>query len=387
MNKILHISYDEKFIPGVMNYFQTFRDIHNEIIVLKKKDADPRFVLNAQEYIHIRNPSELQVFVDRIHANSYQLIIFHGIDLLQAAILINLNQSQKVLWMYLGFEIYNLLPEFRCHNYGTRTRNLLHEESRFKREFKKWIHYKLGHFAKAPASIQQVRKAMKRVHWFGSFLSEDWDYIQSKMSLNAMRLPTCFYDLESIVSVELWDQYVSGTGVFLGNSATPENNHLEAIESLQRLDNGNMHVVCPLSYGVESYASAIEIAGKNAFGERIRFLKTFMSRDEYNRIMLECPIVVMNHYRQQAVGNVITALWLGAKLYMSEKSTVYQYFKNRDYKIYAVETDLAPTNRFALEALSLEDRIINRQKLVKEFSKDVVLQNYEKSMLEMIHES
>ena len=69
----------------------------------------------------------------------------------------------------------------------------------------------------------------------------------------------------------------------------------------------------------------------------------------------------MNHYRPQAVGNVIAALYMGCKVFLND-TNAYHYFNDLGCYIYSIESDLRTTkNPFQL--LSDEEVAHNRRVL------------------------
>jgi hypothetical protein len=52
-----------------------------------------------------------------------------------------------------------------------------------------------------------------------------------------------------------------------------------------------------------------------------------MPLDEYNDLVAGCDVVIMNHRRQQALGNIGTALNAGATVYLDEANPVYEFFR------------------------------------------------------------
>ena len=79
----------------------------------------------------------------------------------------------------------------------------------------------------------------------------------------------------------------------------------------------------------------------------------------------------MNHYRPQALGNIITALWIGARVFMSERSIQYEYFKTKGIVLFSIEKEL----NFLLDSsgtLSPKDIQSNRQILCSIYSKNVM---------------
>jgi dTDP-N-acetylfucosamine:lipid II N-acetylfucosaminyltransferase len=114
----------------------------------------------------------------------------------------------------------------------------------------------------------------------------------------------------------------TGNDVLLGNSATPANNHLEAIEFLAGVLPAHRRVICPLSYGDERYGDAVEAAGRRMLGDRFIPLRHFMEPAAYSRLIASCSIIVMNHTRQQALGNIILGLCAGARVFLHADSPV-----------------------------------------------------------------
>lgn len=122
--------------------------------------------------------------------------------------------------------------------------------------------------------------------------------------------------------------------IVLGNSATFSNNHISIINQLKKIDLGTRKVYIPLNYGNIFYTEYIldYIKGDDRFIPIIDFLKL----EEYNDIISSCEIMIMNHERQQALGNVILGLMSGNKIYLNNKSTLYTYLIECGFKVFDV---------------------------------------------------
>jgi dTDP-N-acetylfucosamine:lipid II N-acetylfucosaminyltransferase len=81
----------------------------------------------------------------------------------------------------------------------------------------------------------------------------------------------------------------------------------------------------------------------------------------------------MNHLRQQAMGNIITALWLGAKAHLGDTTTVWRYRSRIGIKAYSIPAELRLGNPEALEPPPEEVVEQNREVLGREFSYDKIL--------------
>lgn len=130
---------------------------------------------------------------------------------------------------------------------------------------------------------------------------------------------------------------VSGQDILVGNSATPENNHLEVFQRLAALNLGSRRVIVPLSYGNVAYAADVVRSGTTLFGSQFVPLRDFLPLEEYNSFTSSCGIVVMGHRRQQALGNVARAVWQGANVYMDRRSPLYSYLQAVGIEVFSLE--------------------------------------------------
>lgn len=102
----------------------------------------------------------------------------------------------------------------------------------------------------------------------------------------------------------------------VGNSADPSNNHLEVFEKLANLQTNNFRVFVPLSYGDQQHASRVISEGKKLFGDRFVALTDFLPLAQYQEFLATIDIAIFNHNRQQGLGNLISLLGMGKKVYL-----------------------------------------------------------------------
>jgi hypothetical protein len=146
----------------------------------------------------------------------------------------------------------------------------------------------------------------------------------------------------------------------LGNSATFTNNHIEAIDILEKIMvSEKRKIIVPLNYGDPSYAEEICQIGKNQLGDPFVPLMDWLTLEEYNQKISQCGFVIMNHKRQQAFGNINTALYKGAKVFLRPENLLYKYYKSIGMKIFSVE-DLEKLGENALQPLDTKTQKKNR---------------------------
>ena len=161
------------------------------------------------------------------------------------------------------------------------------------------------------------------------------ELIQKEFSLNAEYIPYSYsVNLsESISSVSL------GDGILIGNSATLSNNHLDIFETIKGVEN---RLIVPLSYGAygyKDYRNIVFFKGKKIFGKNLKIIDSFLSIEEYDKVLLSCNTMIMYHLRQQALGNIYKGLYLGLRIFLNKKSITYKYLIDLGMIVFDLEKD------------------------------------------------
>ena len=125
--------------------------------------------------------------------------------------------------------------------------------------------------------------------------------------------------------------------LLVGNSADPSNNHVEVFENLEAFKNKNIKIFVPLTYGNQAYAQQIIEEGSRRFGTKFAALTGHLPLNEYLEFLGIIDIAIFNHKRQQAMGNMITLLGLGKKVYMRSDVTQWEFFKSHGITVYDID--------------------------------------------------
>jgi phosphoenolpyruvate synthase/pyruvate phosphate dikinase len=94
--------------------------------------------------------------------------------------------------------------------------------------------------------------------------------------------------------------------------------------------------------------------------------------------MLGCAVMIQPHLREQAHANIVTGLWLGLRIYLSEKGIDYKHFKEIGCNVYSIEKDLNSNNTNILLPLSDEEVEYNRSILLRLYGKENVQRNIQR---------
>lgn len=125
--------------------------------------------------------------------------------------------------------------------------------------------------------------------------------------------------------------------IWLGNSDTETNNHLDFLAKLSHFNTDDIKIICPLNYGNTKYSNEIAAYGKKLFSDRFIALQDFIDRDTYYSLMDEVDVAVMPHNRGQAGGNIIAFLKKGIKVYMKPKSSIYKLLKALEMPVFTID--------------------------------------------------
>ncbi len=377
LKKIVHIATDEKFINSVYWQFEkAFPKQNTFYILVKDATASLRHVQVQKGIIVYPNRiAKLKELAKLIEPEA--IVFFHPLFYPSNIIANRLSSENKIIWGVFGFEFYtnHIYPEKLL--YGIKTFNQFIKPKypifkKIKNKVKKSINKVQGLIYQIDSPEKETENAIKRTNFLAISAEEEFDNMKSFLPFSEDLTMFKFFYYPIELMVENIETLVGGANILLGNSSTPTNNHVEAFDLIEDINIGNRKIICPLSYGDKVYADMIIRNGKNRFGDNFIPLVDFMPLHEYNSFISKCGIVIMNHYRQQATGNILTMIWLGAKVFLNENSTTYSFLKRIGIKVFSVSKDLGKENSLSL--LNQMDVSKNREILKSKISQETLVE-------------
>ena len=141
--------------------------------------------------------------------------------------------------------------------------------------------------------------------------------------------------------------------ILVGNSASPQNYQMEVFNLLTKFSQEDIRIICPLSYAnEESNAEKVISYGSTIFGDKFESILEIMTPDDYQVILTDVDIAIMNHRRQQGLGNVLSLLYLGKKIYIRSETTPYKYLISLGISIFDTK-EIGKQDFNAFKTLSL----------------------------------
>ena len=348
--KHLHIMYDGEFIEPYIRSIERYFDFQEHKFIILSKYNKNSYYKDKKNIFQYR--SKKAFFKILKHLYSADNIFLHGLFFKNIIIILFANPwlLKKCKWILWGGDLYSYKKYIK------------------KKKLKSKIYEYIRSFV-----IKNVEGIITYIK--GDYnLAKDWyntnaNYYVSMMYLS--NIPS--YNIQDINHINNIREYIF---IQVGNSANPSNNHIEILDEIKKVktENRKFKIICPLSYGQEDYAEKIIQYGKKIFGKDFVPLTKFMDLKTYNKLQSNIDVAIFNHQRQQAMGNIITLLYLGKKVYIRDDITTWSFMQKNDIKVYSFNN----YNNNLMEKIDPEIAKLNRKKIGARFNIDVFIEEWSK---------
>lgn len=327
---IMHIAPLDKFIPLFIQFVNSnFDNVKHRFFVLKTIKEQEQYQLPKNiNNVYLITGYFKNVFAFFRHLYQSEKIMIHGLFSRALVLLLFLQPwlLKKCYWVMWGGDFY--FPEKQS-----------------------WL----------------KKQVIKRMGHFITYIKGDYELVQKWYGANGEYHECFMYSSNLYKEYNIKPKEHDTINIQLGNSADPTNNHIEVLQSLVRFKDENIQIFVPLSYGNKDYAEEVIAKGQEIFGNKFMPLTDFMPFEAYLEFLSEIDIAIFAHKRQQAMGNTITLLGLGKKVYMRSDITPWQLFEDIDVRIFDVKN-------IEIELINEQTKKENQQKIKEYFSTENYLQ-------------
>ncbi|MGN8225762.1 TDP-N-acetylfucosamine:lipid II N-acetylfucosaminyltransferase [Gracilimonas sp. BCB1] len=328
------------------------------------------FIVKEKQYYDIQK-NEVSDEILWKHINEAEVIFAHFLNEHIASFINNLDEPKKIVWFCWGQDLYDLgrfrndflLQKTRKAYYKTGLTNL--------NQLKNILQKALGRFNDFLPPNRSVLKAIQKAHVIVPVVQGDYDNLKAKYPIDAE-----VFNVNYVNNVFFKQPEVDSTqprkNILVGNSASFTNNHIEAIDLLSNFSLNDLSVYIPLTYGKEKYAQLIKEYAFKKLHDQAQIIENRLPLDDYMSIFSNCRSVIMNHCRQQAMGNILLAFWFETTLFLNPKADHYKDLSQKGFKILNV-SDFNPE----LE-LSNQEKKQNKDLLIKWFGPNYLQSQFNK---------
>lgn len=334
--KFLHIIKDEKFPDSAYEFFEAVAPGQNTYMLAGI--SEPIIHLEKIKPVRVAkyafwNPKFIRSL------EQYDAIILHSLYGFSLEVLARVNSQLPVVWIGMGYDYYDIItsapsdllkPEtLAAHNSST---------SRLRKSPKKLVQGVLDRVLRP--NFRRKRKLIKKIDLFAPVLQSEYPILKKAVGEEPFPkyIQWNYGKIADFVDGKLGNRGIIGKNILVGNSASPNNNHLDVFRILA--ESGipdDSKIIVPLSYGDVGYRNKLIAEGKRLFGDQFWPITNFMALDEYIELLSTCSSVIMNHLRQQGAGNIFITLYLGAKVYLDTANPLYSEFQNMGLQVRSLD--------------------------------------------------
>ena len=317
---ILHLvtklpdKYNGKFIEfseqHLTQYQHTYVALVSADSINEERELSGADVINLNQLTRWQKMNKLlKIFL----SDEYDLVIFHGLSytgpfLLFLAVLFKLSKlAEKTLWLTWGGDIY--------------------------------------YFQNRPKTLSGYcnevlrRSIIKKLFFTSSLIPAESDLIKVNYNMKAIQFDGFYpnpvpYEDNEYVTKKINPIQSEKFTFMVGNSADPQNNHIEMLQALAHLK-GRVKIYCVLSYAIVDvdYVNRVVALGKEIFVDDFIPLTEFMSPADYKKLIEVIDFSCFYHNRQQALGNIFQFLFMGKSVFIRSDILTFDFLKQLGFDI------------------------------------------------------
>ncbi|WP_262339978.1 TDP-N-acetylfucosamine:lipid II N-acetylfucosaminyltransferase [Idiomarina sp. OT37-5b] len=352
---------DDKFIDHASLLFEEAFPGSNDIYVFSRSRSLKYVKLAVDKIIKpnriLKNPT-----LNAHDYAEYDVVIFHSLSELFFSEIFSVPEEIPTIWLGWGYDYYNLI---------TSPESLLLAETQKVTENARIKSYVSFIASKVRTILEKLKvnktkiDAIEKITLFSPVLPQEYDLVRSSRKWKNFPeyLQWNYGTIEDNFIRGYENTEVDSNSILVGNSASSTSNHLEIFNLLRNLNVSDRYIVLPLSYGNKGYGSRIKKMGYDLFGRNFVPLIDFMAIDDYVQAIKKCGFVIMNHKRQQAVGNIVIMLYFGARIFLREENPTYTFLNEIGVVLSSVQ-ELESEPSLIDTPLSSEEKKNNRQLVV-----------------------
>ncbi|WP_411369062.1 hypothetical protein [Pseudidiomarina salilacus] len=345
--QVAHFIADPKFAFGAYYQFETVLPGGNHFFTIGDHLSDVNFLKMNPHRVTSRElqSSEFITYINK----KFHAVVFHGLYPNHMYLCERIDPEIYISWIGMGGDYYDLLVDdvrdllepltksyFKNYPYPNDSSRIISSLKRFLKNSNFWKSRKLRLF--------------KRINSFSPVLQTEHKAVSEKFHSTPNYIPWNYHTTNpNLVSFSAVPQL---NRVWVGNSASHTNNHLDIINLFCRYERSTNRrlqfpdYVFPLSYGSKEVMRRVTAELNDGFGLRARVLNEFFGTDEYIKNIQSSGAMVMNHRRQEGGANINIALLSGLDVFMNPESL---YFK----ELVESGLDIRTTQEIRADFLSL----------------------------------
>lgn len=365
--RIVHIHTDPKFFSDVHRYEGAY--FENTLLFIGLENPAYTDYMGAKIIFHDTLES-----IDKIvkYISSFNLIVFVDLTSYNKKILLKTPKNLKVIWRFFGHELYNKRFDLMLSQTSIAAANNEYKIYTRKGGIKAYYIF----LKRKYASIRDLYKYQKHIDYIlltskeeHAFLKKHWIFIPRFLKLPIRKFPN--YETKSKENFYIF-----------GHSRNVSNNHIDILNIINHSQNNSPYKTKMfLSYGYQkNYFN--KVVENIACNPNIEMITNFMPREEFAKTYIQASALVINSYRQMALGNIFIAISNNCKIYLNKKNPIKQWLEREGMKIFSIEEFKMDydTNNLVLSEENAKHNVTILINMYEEYS----LEHFQKKILEIV---
>lgn len=371
--KILHLINDHQVIERTLGVYEELFPQQNDVIIFNSTDKYKH--LNKYSSFTLVTSDNIETIAKRYDFSCITHVIAHYMTMDKIDFIKYIPKNIHVCWEVYGYDLYNQFLEPNGYKISY-TPSSKYKKYAFARTYFPSL-FNIALYVRGYRNVLKWEKNRKfryicnRINSIQYCCKYDALFIEKYAKRTIPSYEVFNYSLSEVLGDLKDSRFASGKYIMVGNSASFSNNHFYILNYLEKLGlPSDFKIIMPLSYGgTQKYADDVEKRFKDAFPGKVDVLRQYIPLQEYNNLFLNINSCIMSSWRQESIGTIILCLYLGIKVFMSQKSPLYQWLKDCGFIIFELES--ASCNSLQ-NSLDDDSRILNRKLINKRYNEDQV---------------
>jgi dTDP-N-acetylfucosamine:lipid II N-acetylfucosaminyltransferase len=380
--KIIHIHSDLKFLFDSQRFVNN--NFENIIIVIgdKKKYKDQ---YNGTVLFFNFSARNIRTIIS--YCKTADMVVLYDLNFSKAYIANRLPNSIKVVWRFFGLELYGKMPEVVFSEQTIRASKEISVKYDYL-FFRNLLGRAFNKIRFGTNSKTEFKKAaFNRVDYFHGLSEKEYDFLKEFWPQLPPFLQKDYSNLkgnnESNREINYYHKSENNL-IILGNNRSAYNNHLDLLDLIKDSNSKNKYkFLMFFNYGRNNYYADL-VRNKANKIEEIEVLEDFLEIEKFNQIYFEASALVINGYRQMAMGNIFTAIKNKTKIYLSTNNVIFNWLKEEGFSVFSIEEFVIDldNNNIALK----EFEILRNQNQLVTFTKKYNQEEFHNSLSLILNE-
>lgn len=358
MKKIFHIHTDSKFLHDSDKYVSP--SFENKIIFVGNREDVKKDYADLILFFPKQDQS-IDLIVEAL--KEADLIVLNELDTFKTKLLEKFPDNKKIFLRLFGYELYFLKRDNFISSETRKSFFPIRKDQSLIRNFKNLIH----RYFRKPMKFdkEKQRNIFKKI---------DRILLVNKFEYDELRK---YFYLPEFLKIPILNEHrhlnldtPKKNLILIGNSKHFWNNHIDILKMTGRIKNiGKYRLFLFFNYGPEGdYTQKVRKLSKSF--DNLALQQEFMSMPDFLKVYSEASALVINSYRQHALGNIFTAIFSGCKIYLNKRSSTFEWLKTNNFIISEVSElkyDIK-TGNIGLSKTEMEHNVKRYRQMTEEYS-------------------